>query len=138
MSRTRKRRIWRTVLIVLLALVVICGAGAYAAQRLYIYYRDFDEAFIPDNDAKTSISIASGSTTGAIADKLEEFGIIESSGTFRLKARILGLDTKWQAGTYQLGPGMTMSEIMETIQHAKRDTKRFTVQEGLTDRKSVV
>ena len=93
MSRTRTKRIWRTVLIVLLALVVICGAGAYAAQRLYIYYRDFDEAFIPDNDAKTSISIASGSTTGAIADKLEEFGIIESSGTFRLKARILGLDT---------------------------------------------
>ncbi len=132
MSRSRKRRIWRTVLIVLLALVVICGGAAYAAQKLYIYYRDFDEAFIPDNDAKTSISIASGSTTGAIADKLEEFGIIESSGTFRLKARILGLDTKWQAGTYQLGPGMTMNEIMEALQHAKRDTKRFTVQEGLT------
>ena len=128
MSRTRKKT-GRTVLIVLLVIVLI---GAGAAYYLYNYFKNYDEAFIPDNSATIRFSIASGSSTGAIASKLEEYGLIGSAGTFKLKSRILGLDSKYQAGEYLLSPSMTMSQIMEEIQHGKRETVRFTVQEGLS------
>ena len=129
MSRSTKKHTGRTVLIVLLALVLICGGVGY---YFYDHYKNFNEAFIPDNDATVKFSIAPGSSTGAIANKLEEYGLIESSGTFRLKARIMGLDSKFQAGEYLLSPSMTMEEIMEEIQHGKRETIRLTIQEGLT------
>ncbi len=130
MSRTTKKH-RRTALIVLLVLLIIIVAVGGTGLHLYNYYKNYDEAYMPEITQTVSFSIANGSSTGAIANKLEEFGLIENAGIFKIKSRILGLDSKYQAGTYDLSPAMTMSQIMEEIQHGTKETVRFTVQEGL-------
>ena len=130
MSRTTKKH-RRTALIVLLVLLIIIVAAGGTGLYLYNYYKNYDEAYMPEITQTVSFSIANGSSTGAIANKLEEFGLIENAGIFKIKSRILGLDSKYQAGTYDLSPAMTMSQIMEEIQHGTKETVRFTVQEGL-------
>ena len=131
MSRTKSKKGGRTALIVLLALVLVIAIAGGVGLYFYNYYKNYDEAYIPDIDSTVSFYIPPGSSTGAIANKLEEFGLIENAGIFRIKSRILGLDSKYQAGTYMLSPAMTMSQIMEEIQHGTKETVRFTVQEGL-------
>jgi UPF0755 protein len=129
MSRTegRKRRGWLVALIILLVLALAGAGGAYYA---YNYFLNFDEAYQPENDTYYTFTIAPGSSSTAIANKLQDSGLIESASTFKLKAKFLKIDSKFEAGEFQLSPSMTMSEIMTALQDARKETVRFTIPEG--------
>ncbi len=124
----RKRRGRRRSVFPVLLLAVIIIAGA-AAGLWYKSTRDYNEAFSSDT-TEVHITVPSGSSTKAIANLLESNGLIKSANTFVYKSRFLGYDGKYQAGEFDLSPSMTMEEIMEALQNAKRETFSFTIPEG--------
>ena len=127
--RYKKKNTGRTVLFVLLALVLIAGIAAFIT---YNNIKNYDKAFDESSDELVDFEISAGSSTSVIAKKLFDYGLIKNPELFRYKAKFNKLDSKFQAGQYLLSPSMTMSEIMEQIQHGKRETVMFTVPEGLT------
>ena len=125
--KKRKKKLTKYYLIFLFLIFGICLAGALLVYNKTIHYNDvFDSS-----DTQTyTITVASGSTGKQIAELLQKEGIIRDSSKFRKRAKILGIDTLFQAGEYQLSPSMSTEEIYEALQHARRETVSFTIPEG--------
>ncbi len=131
-SETMAKKKKKGLLIAFIIVLVILAAGAFGALKAYQHYRDFNEAFIPGDDAAFKFEVGKGWGTKRIANALEDAGLIKDAGTFRLKSKLNNLDGKYQAGEFLLSPGMTMEEIMTALQNARRETVRFTIPEGYT------
>lgn len=87
-------------------------------------------------DNEIELVIPFGSSTTAIANLLEEHGIIKNALLFRVHLRRNELEGKLQAGTYQLNDGMTHTEISQLLLQGQiaRESIRFTIPEGLNVR----
>ena len=116
----------------ILALIAMLAlaAGIFVLNRIN-YYKNFDEAFDPSDGSVVSFTIERGSGYNTIGRDLEAAGLIKDAKTFAYKTRLLGLGSKYQAGDFLLSPSMTLGEIMEELQDAKKETVRFTIPEGM-------
>ncbi|HUF26576.1 MAG TPA: endolytic transglycosylase MltG, partial [Gemmatimonadaceae bacterium] len=56
--------------------------------------------------------IERGETAASIAERLERDGFISSALAFRTRARLEGLDVRFEAGEYEISAAMRPSEIM--------------------------
>jgi UPF0755 protein len=72
-----------------------------------------------------------GESTGSIATRLREEGLIRQPAVFTLLARSRDLDDKLQAGRFILSPTMTMGEIMIALQSSRVVDRQVTIPEGL-------
>lgn len=89
--------------------------------------------FIPlSPGAKDSsrVVIEKGEGTKSIARNLKERGVIRSSLAFRTYALTIGASGSLQAGTYELGPGMSIAEIVERMDKGRIVKEKITVPEG--------
>ena len=119
------------VLIALLVVVLLIFGAFKISDNYFSKMKNFNEAFDPSDKSVVEFVVEKGSSTTAIAEKLEAEGLIESAATFKQKTRLNALDGTFQAGTFELSPSMTMDEIISALQHAKsRETVRFTIPEG--------
>ena len=100
---------------VLLALAAACSAPAPDAPRTHVY-------------------IPRGASLVAVAESLEAHGVIETSWTFRLYARIRGLATKVRPGLYAFPLRERFSVIVNALSTGRTDDALFTVPEGRTIR----
>ncbi len=133
-SATRKKK--SRLIPVLILLLVILSIAIILVRSHYVSSKNYDEVFDPSSDQSFAVNIPSGASTKRISQILEESGIIESAWKFSLKARLNGLDGKFQAGDYMLSASMSTSEIMEQLQCGKSATVKFTVPEGYTIRQT--
>lgn len=120
---SRKKVKWPAALLVLILL-----AGLFS----FAYIRGYDKALDPADPALREFVVQPGMTTTAIARGLQEEKLIGSAWLFKLKSKWLGYDGRYQAGTFQLAPSMTLEEMMEALMDARRETVRFTIPEGYT------
>ncbi|MBR6025453.1 MAG: endolytic transglycosylase MltG [Firmicutes bacterium] len=127
MARTKKKKKSSGGLLILLLVVI---AAAVAAVFFLKGSGDYNVVKDPSDTSYQSFVIESGMSTKSISKKLYNQGLIPNATRFQKKAQKLGYDKRFQAGEYQLSPSMSTDEIMETLQHAKRETKRFTIPEG--------
>jgi UPF0755 protein len=74
--------------------------------------------------------ISSGESGAQIADALQSKGLIRNSLAFRVWARIKGLDTRLQAGAYNLSPSMTIDQLITQLLNAQPDAIPVTILEG--------
>ncbi|MBV9455873.1 MAG: endolytic transglycosylase MltG [Rubrobacter sp.] len=81
-------------------------------------------------DTPVTVVVEEGDTLSAVADKLEETGVISSSTLFKLKARIEGGDTNIKPGEYQIKPGEDADKILELL--SAGSTFTLSIPEGLT------
>jgi UPF0755 protein len=72
-----------------------------------------------------------GESTGSIASRLREEGLIRQPAVFTFLARNRDLDDKLQAGRFILSPTMTMSEILIALQSSRVADIQVTIPEGL-------
>ncbi|AKH41852.1 UPF0755 protein [Altererythrobacter atlanticus] len=79
----------------------------------------------------TSFVVPSGSSLTAIAGKLEEEGLIGSSESFLLRAKILGSSDPVKAGEFLLPAGASPATILDTFQHGEVIRRYVTIPEGL-------
>ena len=84
-------------------------------------------------DNQIELVIPFGSSTAAIANLLEEQGIIKNALLYRIYLRQNDLEGHLQAGTYQLNDGLTYEQVSELLLQGQvlRESVRFTIPEGL-------
>lgn len=108
--------------IALIALVISCGG-----------YVILNEIRAPAAEAGDPVEfiVEPGESTGEIATRLREEGLIRQPALFTLLARSQELEDKLQAGRFVLSPTMTMSEIMIALQSSRVEDIQITIPEGL-------
>lgn len=87
---------------------------------------------LPHGDGQVSavVDFAKGSSLRKLADELETRGIIGSARMLQLYARLRGVGSKVQAGSYQLSDAMTPAEILRKLVSGEVYEKRFALPEG--------
>jgi UPF0755 protein len=78
------------------------------------------------------VKVPSGSTLKDVATILEDQGVIRSSFAFGVHARLRGLETGLQAGSFALKPSRGASEILADLSGEGRGEAVVTIPEGYT------
>ncbi|MFK4003948.1 endolytic transglycosylase MltG [Qipengyuania sp. NPDC077563] len=84
-----------------------------------------------DVEEDTSFIVPQGSTLTAVARLLDEEGLIDSSDSFLLRAKVLGSGDPIQAGEFLIPAGASASQILDTFQNGQVIRRFVTVPEGL-------
>lgn len=86
-----------------------------------------------------AFTVPEGAGASALAQTLEEEGVIRSAFAFRLRARFDGRAARILAGDYELRTGMSVGQVLEALSGgpAAPDTFRVLVREGLTVRQTL-
>ncbi len=110
------------------------GAGAEAgnvAGRL--------QALLGAGDADTPagtdpspvrFEIKPGETAATVAQQLAGLGLVKDAEAFRVLLRVQGIDTKLEAGSYELRRTMTAREIAGALQKGRPPSVTITIPEG--------
>lgn len=80
----------------------------------------------------TVFEVRQGDSVGAVAQRLEEQGIISSATTMKLHARISDMEAGLKVGEYAIPPRASVASILERLVAGDVLTYRITVPEGLT------
>jgi len=87
-----------------------------------------------DEAAPILVRIRPGMSAGQVADELHRQGLIRDKGYFLGVARVLGSETRIQAGTYAVTPGATLFSLLRDFQQGNVVQVRVTIPEGYTVR----
>lgn len=126
-SGPKRSRITMWVILSLLGLMII-GAGGIA---LYVWSSLQPTAA---GDAQ-KIEIPKGTSANEVADILEKQGIIKNSFIFKYYLKLNDQGARFQAGLYELNPGMDNNAIIAKLNAGETvaaETIRFTIPEGFT------
>lgn len=77
------------------------------------------------------VEVLPGEPIGALADRLEQFGLIRDARAFVALAHSQGRDRRIQAGTHALRANMSADEILAALEVAEGDEVTITLSEGL-------
>ncbi len=113
--------------IIILVLVVIGGLGV-----VYFYNWWAVKAVNPSDETPVYVEIEEGSGTAAIAQTLDDAGVIRDKIVFRAQSKIRHLDGTYIAGTYEFNKTMNMFQIMDKIAAGDTTGLHFQVLEGQT------
>lgn len=119
----------------LLGLLLPIGFLFVAAVIGLAVYADKMIQPMPASQEKQRISYPQGTTTAQLAAQLDQKGIIRSASFFSLYLKYKKEGARFQAGEYALAPGITLDEIIESLnsgQTMKEEGIRLTVPEGYT------
>jgi UPF0755 protein len=104
-----------------LLLVGVAALGWFAASWWFFSNLDEERAFV----------VPSGSSLTAVAQKLEDEGVIDSADAFLLRAKFLGSADPIKAGEFLLPAGSSPATILDTFQHGEVIRRFVIVPEGL-------
>ena len=108
-------------IVVGLLLLVVLGAGAL-----------FASSYLGGTTIKqeTTFIVQPGDSVGAVAQRLEEEGLIASADGFVLRAKLLGSSDPIQTGEFKLTPDMNQGEILVAFQQGDVVRRFVTIPEG--------
>jgi UPF0755 protein len=111
-------------LLILLLVLVLTGTGVAVA------YRYATSASGPSRPV--SVQIPGGATAEDVGGILEEAGVVRSALAFRVAARLQGVGSSLQAGTYDLSTNMTVPNVLDALDRGPIvETIEVTFPEGL-------
>ncbi|MGE5380397.1 MAG: endolytic transglycosylase MltG [Methylocystaceae bacterium] len=113
-------------LILLLTAVIILAGLSYNSMKNSLSPR------LPGSQAQVQVQVSANATTTQVALMLESKGLIKNQQSFLLYARLKGYDGKIKAGTYDLGPAMTVQEIIQILVQGRETQTKITFPEGYT------
>ena len=111
-------------------MLVIVGALVVAGLTTLV----MNEVRRPATAESTTVvdfEITAGESADAIAQRLQDEGLIRQPLLFKLIAQQRGVADKLEAGQFQLQPRMTTSEIITALQESKVEEAQFTTIEGM-------
>ncbi|MFF2887081.1 endolytic transglycosylase MltG [Paenibacillus sp. NPDC057967] len=129
-SKNQKPRTWLINLWVFVSLVGIMVLVAGGAA----FYLWNNLKPTPKGEMK-QVTITRGMSANSVADLLEENGIIRNGFVFSYYLKMKDEGAKFQAGTYELQPGMDKTAVIAKLNAGDTiaaETIRFTIPEGFT------
>lgn len=126
-----KRTTFKIVGSILLTIFLL-GSGVVLGLVLFVL-----NAISPveASDDSVIIEIVPGMNSAAIAQILEDEGLIRNEYIFRYYVRYQGQGGRFQAGTYEMYPGIELDDIIDKLNSGDvipEETLRFTIPEGMT------
>jgi UPF0755 protein len=111
--------------------VGVVGDFQNLAGRLFVSLQAGD-ADQPGGTDPTPVrfEVRSGESAADIAERLNRQGLIRDATLFRLLLRVQGVDTKLEAGSYELRQTMSMREIVAVLQRGRPPSITVTIPEG--------
>lgn len=107
--------------------VIIYALVIIFAVRLVTFSYDFSYTVFGDvpvsesSEAMVPVQISDGASTDEIASLLEKKGLIKYKNAFIIRVALSQYKGQIQAGNYELGPSMTMDEML-AIMSGNADT----------------
>ncbi len=126
--RRRKPRVLLWSFLIALGIV-----SSVAAGLLFYLWNGLRPAAA--SNTPVQITISSGMRAQKVAEVLEQYGLIRSAFLFSSWLKIEGEGSRFQAGVYELTPGMTREQIVAKLNNGEivaAATIRFTIPEGFT------
>ena len=109
----------RKLAALLLILMLACASFAY-----YAY------SFVTPATLPMEFTVNQGSSLTSVARQFEQAGLLDSSRTFVMLARVLGRAGKIKAGIYQLDRPVSKIELLEMLTQGNVSKTQLTVIEG--------
>lgn len=97
---------------------------------LYLRFRAEDVNRPAGEGTLVAFTVQRGETTGMVAVRLAEEGLIHDAELFRLYVRHRGADRGLEAGDYELSSSMSIPQIAERLQQAWAEEVIVTIPEG--------
>ncbi|WP_081417243.1 endolytic transglycosylase MltG [Paenibacillus sp. Soil522] len=126
-SGPKRSRITLWVILILLGLTIV-GAGSIA----FYVWNSLQPTAAGDVQ---KFDIPKGTSANEVADLLEQQGIIKNSFIFKYYLKLNDQGARFQAGVYELSPGMDNDAIIAKLNAGETvaaETIRFTIPEGFT------
>lgn len=102
----------RTLINMFLLFVLVEG---FITAYHFSYELFADYPYVAASDRVLEVKIAEGATPVMVASQLEETGIVKNKYLFLARVYLGKYGKKIQAGSYNLGPGMTPDEICRKL-----------------------
>lgn len=126
-KKTHGRLAFALIMVTLVISVAVLGALAFITLGSEVLG-------LNRSDSEFSVEIPQNSGTEAIANILQQEGIIENPTLFRVVSKLKGADGTYIAGSHKLSPNMTYSDIIKTLQEEAINPREFvniTFPEGI-------
>ena len=81
-------------------------------------------------ESTVSATIPDGSSASDTASILQSAGVVPDSKAFLSRAKTMGLDSKFQAGTYTFSSGMTLDDVVKAVASGDFGTVAMAIPEG--------
>ncbi|HEY5939255.1 MAG TPA: endolytic transglycosylase MltG, partial [Gemmatimonadales bacterium] len=78
------------------------------------------------------VILPAGASFSAVTDSLKAHGVISHPASFKLLARVRGVDRSVHSGVYEFPAGTSPLKVLTMLSHGQKAALRFTVPEGLT------
>ena len=126
--RSKRKRIWRRlVLIVLLVLFIGIGGALIATKRVYMQnLRPVDATA----NQQVVVAIGSGSSLNQIAQNLETSNVVRAGWAFKQYVRSKGIASSLKAGTYRFTTSQDVASIARDLSAGKVAVDLFTILPG--------
>ncbi len=121
------KKVMKWLVSIFLIIIVIGAAGGW-----YVYN---GMQPVKQSEQPVKFTIEPGTGTSGIADTLEDQGLIKNSFFFLSYLKWKSEGSRFQAGVYELKPGVTYDEIIAKLNSGdvvKAEMIRFTIPEGFT------
>lgn len=131
LERQEEAKVIRKIVgLIILSLIIVIGGTAVGG---YLYVKSALKPVDPENTKPVKVEIPIGSGVTSIGNILEENGIVKNATIFKYYVKFNN-ESGFQAGSYDLTPSMTLSEIVNSLKTGKVMRKaefKITIPEGL-------
>lgn len=131
----RKKRFQSTGITVLVAILYAVSVLSIAFVTATLGWRWANDLLALNKDSQSySVTIKSGETVHEVAEKLEDFGLIEYPWLFEVFASVTNKADRITSGTYELSTDMDYSALLTnmSVSSSAREEVEVTIPEGYT------
>jgi peptidoglycan lytic transglycosylase G len=114
----------------LIAIVVVLAILGFGTSRALDWWNFNVNTPVSAASHKVSFHIDPGESPSEIGSELFSLHLIRSTVAFDMYTRLTDAGPKFQAGAFVLNTNMSLSHIVEALQHGKPDEKTITFPEG--------
>lgn len=111
----KKNKLWVIIIGAVLGLI------ALVATSSLLWYMEQLKPVNPDSTQKVAVIIEPGTTPNAIAQVVEEKGLIRSALAFQIYAKLGGVSSQFQAGLHRISPSQSLPEVVAALQSAETE-----------------
>src|SRR6266542_6241800 len=114
----------------LIAIIVVLAILGFGTSRAFDWWNFNVNTPISTDSHRVTFRIDSGASPTQIGSDLYDLHLIRSTIAFDMYTRLTDAGPKFQAGSFILNTNMSLSQIVQALQHGRPDEKTITFPEG--------